>query len=205
VRRLVLASGNRAKLAELRRLLAGLDVEVVPYSEVSDEPLPEETGETFEENAALKARAAAEVSGLPALADDSGLCVEALNGAPGVRSARFAGEGASYEQLVAKLLEAIAAVPPGRRGARFVCAVAAASPDGAVELVRGECAGRIAEAPRGKSGFGYDPVFVPEGDRRTFAQMSPEEKDAVSHRGRALAALRRSLEGGLLDRLVAGS
>lgn len=202
MRRLVLASGSPGKLAELRRLLEGLDVEAVPYSALTGTPLPPETGRTFEENASLKAIAAARATGLVALADDSGLCVDALGGAPGVCSARYAGDGATDFQRVEKLLRAMEGVPPEQRGALFVCVIAVASPRGEVRLLRGECRGSIAMEARGTGGFGYDPVFIPEGDSRTFAEMSKEEKDAVSHRGRALAALRRSLQEGLLDTII---
>ena len=195
-RRWVLASGNRGKLAELRDLLrdAGLGLEIVAQSDLGVSPAPED-GLTFVENALAKARHAARATGLPAIADDSGLCVDALGGAPGVRSARFGGEGADDRANVAKLLAALVEVPEGARDARFHCVlVALASADDPAPLIaHGEWRGRIAAAPRGANGFGYDPVFVDPATGKTAAELGPATKNRVSHRGRALAALAAAL------------
>ena len=196
-RRVVLASRNEKKIAELRRILAdsGLDIEIVGLPPGPDVP---ETGSTFAENALLKARAAAAGTGLPAIADDSGLAVDELAGMPGVRSARWAGSrgGTRAERDAANnalLLAQLEDVPPERRGAAFVCVVALVTPDGREHVVRGEMRGRLLTAPRGDGGFGYDPLFVADGQTRTNAELSAEEKDAISHRGRALRELARIL------------
>jgi len=187
--RILVASGNRKKAAEIAAILAaggGGDLEVLTLADIQGVESPEETGSTFLENARIKARAAAAASGLPALADDSGLCVDALGGAPGVLSARYAegGDGARC----AKLLLAMRDVPPGSRGARFTCAAVLALPDWREVSAEGTCEGEIALAPRGGNGFGYDPVFLlPDG--RTMAELSHGEKAEISHRGRALRAL----------------
>jgi len=187
-RRVLLATHNQGKLAEIRPLLAPLGVELLSLADFPHLAETPETGATFEENAAAKARAAAAASGLVAMADDSGLEVEALSGAPGVRSQRFA---PSDRERIERLLGLLRGVGPPRR-ARFVAAVAIAAPDGRSEVVRGTVEGEITEAPRGEGGFGFDPVFVPEGETRTLAQMNRQEKNALSHRGRAfrLAAAR---------------
>jgi XTP/dITP diphosphohydrolase len=189
--RLLVASRNLRKLAEMRRVLdaAGLSgIKLVSLDEV--EPFDEapETGATFEENALAKARDAFAATGLPAVADDSGLEVDALNGMPGVLSARWAGVHGHDAENNALLLEQLRDVPDARRGAAFVSASALVSASGEV-VVRGRWPGRIAREPHGDGGFGYDPVFVPEGETRSAAQLGPAEKDAVSHRGRALALL----------------
>lgn len=191
--RIVLATGNRGKLRELRALLAGLPFELVPQDELGVEP-PEETGATFEENALLKARHAARVTGLAAIADDSGLEVDALGGRPGVRSARYAGPGASDAENNARLLAELAG-RPGPRTARYRCVIAfvRGPDDPAPALARGRWDGEIADAPRGDGGFGYDPLFVVGPAGRTAAELDPAEKNRVSHRGRALAALRDAL------------
>lgn len=183
--KLILASRNAHKLRELEGLLAPLALEPLPQGV----ELPEETGETFADNALLKARAAAEATGAPALADDSGIEAAALGGAPGVRSARYAGEGASDEQNLAKLLREVP--PAGDTRVAYVCALAYVDPDGDEVLVEGRCEGRLTHEPRGEGGFGYDPAFVPDDydDGRTMAELAPEEKDAISHRGRAVRAL----------------
>ena len=195
-RRWVLASGNRGKVAELRDLLrdAGLGLDVVAQSDLGVAPAPEH-GLTFVENALAKARHAADASGLPAIADDSGLCVDALHGAPGVRSARFAGEGAGDAGNVAKLLAALESVPEPGRGARFYCVLVAleAADDPAPLIAHGEWRGSIALAPRGAGGFGYDPVFVDPATGQTAAELAPAAKNRVSHRGRALRALAEGL------------
>ena len=187
--RVALASGNEKKRAEILAILAGLDVELVPMTELGVAS-PEETGETFEANALLKARAVVEATGLPAIADDSGLEVDALDGRPGVRSARYAGEDATDADNNAKLLAELDGVAPHERTARFVCAAALVTPDGDERVVRGLMEGYIIDEPRGERGFGYDPLFISAGEQRTNAQLPPEEKDARSHRGAAFRALR---------------
>lgn len=192
-KRIVLATRNRGKLAELERILAGLDVELVPIDVLGSEP-PEETGATFEENALMKARSATSETRLPALADDSGLEVDALGGAPGIASARYAGLQADDAANLTKVLDALAALPAERRRARFVCAAALVSPDGREWVTRGVMQGRILTEPRGGGGFGYDPIFVGLGETRTNAELPPEVKDARSHRGAAFRALRPAVE-----------
>ena len=190
---LVLASGNRGKAREIGALLAPLGWTLLNQSDLGVAEV-EETGATFLANALLKARHAATATGRPALADDSGLEVDALDGAPGVRSARYAGGGGDAAN-VAKLLEALRGVPPARRGARFRCVLALVrSPDDAAPLIaEGVWEGAIAEAPRGANGFGYDPVFLVPGLARTAAELDPAEKNARSHRGQALARLAAAL------------
>lgn len=192
---ILLGSTNPGKLREYREIFGGLDLELVAPSDL--DPVPPEPGEdaaTFAENASIKARVYAAASGLQTIADDSGLEVYALRGGPGVRSRRFFGEDASAEERNAKLLALLDGV--GDRSARFVCVTALASPDGHVELFEGEVHGEIAESPRGRAGFGYDPVFVIAGDGRTMAELSSEEKHRVSHRGLAGAKLRARLAAG---------
>ena len=193
--RVVLASSNPGKLAELRALLEPAGLRVVSQDAFGVEP-PEETGLTFVENALIKARAACAATGLPALADDSGVVVDALGGAPGVRSARYAGAGASDADNVARLLEALAGIAPPQRGAAFVCAIVwlRHAHDPRPIVCEGVWRGRILDTPRGDGGFGYDPVFFIESLGRTGAELSRAEKNAVSHRGQALAQL--------LDRLA---
>ncbi len=189
---LLLASRNAAKLHELRRILAASGTEGLRVLGLDDVPaFPEapETGATFEDNAVAKARAAAAATGLPAVADDSGLAVGALGGMPGVLSARWAGRDRDDEANVRLLLDQLTDVPDGRRGAAFVCAAALVVPGGAEHVVRGEWHGRLARKPRGSNGFGYDPIFLPDGVTRTSAELDPSEKDSASHRGRALRAL----------------
>ncbi len=190
--RFVLATGNRKKLVELERILADLPVELVPMTAL-DLPEPVEDGETFEANALIKARAACTGSGLPALADDSGLEVDALDGAPGVWSARWAGEQGPRDVVDtannAKLLRELAGVADEDRTARFVCAAALVVPDGREWVVRGTMEGAIALAPRGENGFGYDPYFVADGETRTNGELTSEEKDARSHRGATFRAI----------------
>jgi XTP/dITP diphosphohydrolase len=188
--RVVLATANRGKLAEFRQLLAPAGVEMLPQSQFGIEP-PEETGGTFEANALLKARHAARLSGLPALADDSGLEVDALGGGPGVHSARYAGAQADDAANIAKLLAALDGVPSADRVARFRCVIALVrDADDVAPLIASGCwEGRILEAPRGSGGFGYDPVFLDVASGRSAAQLAPEDKNRRSHRGRALHAL----------------
>ena len=200
-RRLVLATRNEHKVHELRQILAALvdelDLEVVGAGDVDDASDVRETEVTFLGNARLKAVALAQATGLPAVADDSGLAVDVLGGSPGVFSARWsgstAGANASREERdranLALLLEQVADVPDEHRGAAFVCAAVVALPDGRVEGSEGRVEGRLARAPRGTNGFGYDPVFVPAGDTRTLAEYSDVEKNAISHRGNAFRAI----------------
>ena len=184
--RLIVATHNQKKLKELERILAPLGVEPVT-GEMVGIPLDEveETGTTFEENAFVKADAACRQTGMPAVADDSGLMVDALQGRPGVYSARYAGEDATDADRIQKLLGELREVPAEQRTARFVSAICCVFPDGHTVTSRGECPGRIGYEPKGDDGFGYDPVFVVEGGR-TYAELTAAEKDAVSHRGNAL-------------------
>jgi XTP/dITP diphosphohydrolase len=189
-RRVILASSNAGKLAELRALLEPLGFDLTPQQELGIES-PPETGETFLDNALLKARHAAARRGLPAIADDSGIEVDALEKAPGVRSARFAGEAAADEENLRKLLSEMRNVPKARRGARYRCVIAfvRSAADQDPVIAEGAWEGSIAAVPRGAGGFGYDPIFVPAGEERTAAELAPSEKNAVSHRARALHAL----------------
>ncbi|MCG5220522.1 RdgB/HAM1 family non-canonical purine NTP pyrophosphatase [Streptosporangium sp. KLBMP 9127] len=189
--RLVLATRNPGKLAELRRILAEAApaVELVSLLEFPEIGEVAETGLTFEANALLKAHAIAQATGLPAVADDSGLCVDALNGMPGVLSARWAGTHGDDLANLNLLLAQISDVPPPARGAHFACAAALALPAGEEVVVQGTLPGAVIDKPRGVNGFGYDPIFVPEGETRTTAELSAQEKDAISHRGRAFRAL----------------
>ena len=194
--RLLLASANPGKLRELRAILRGLPVELVGLADAGAGEPPEvaETGATFLDNALEKARAYAAWSGLAAVADDSGLEVDALGGAPGVRSARYAGEGAGDRANLDKLLAELAGVPPERRTARFRCAAVLVDRDLGEWHAEGTWEGRLLEGPRGTGGFGYDPVFVPDGWDRTSAEVDPATKDAASHRGRAFRALRPAIQ-----------
>lgn len=187
-RRLLVATHNPGKAREYRELLAGLPIEVTYLDELGLSLEVEETGSTFAENAILKATTYAQVSGLWTWADDSGLEVDALGGAPGVFSSRYAGPGASDADRYRKLLNALAGVPWDRRTARFRCTVALATPEGAVRTVEGVCEGVIAFGPAGEHGFGYDPVFYLPDRGLTMAQLPPEVKNQISHRGRAARA-----------------
>ena len=189
---LVLASKNPKKLVEMNAILSQLGVEVCSESEAGVDVEVEETGTTFEENSLLKARAVMVASGVPAIADDSGLCVDALNGAPGVYSARYGGEGLDDVGRYRLLLENMRGQMP--RTAKFVSVITCCFPNGDVITARGECPGTIAFSPMGEGGFGYDPVFFLPSLKKTFAQLSPEEKNAISHRGKALEAFRVKLE-----------
>jgi XTP/dITP diphosphohydrolase len=191
VSRLLLATRNAGKLTELQRLLvtAVPGVEVVGLRDVPEYPEAPETGATFEDNALLKAREAVRYTGLPSVADDSGITVDALNGMPGILSARWSGRHGDDPANTALLLGQLADVPDERRGAAFVCAAALVLPDGTERVLRREWRGVVLREPRGTNGFGYDPVFVPEGLDRTSAELEPAEKDAASHRGQAFAAL----------------
>ncbi|MGY1641445.1 RdgB/HAM1 family non-canonical purine NTP pyrophosphatase [Geodermatophilus sp. SYSU D00703] len=199
--RLLLATRNPGKLAELQRLLetAVPGVTVVGLRDVEDYPEAPETGATFAENALLKAREAVRYTGLPAVADDSGIAVDALNGMPGVLSARWSGRHGDDDANTALLLDQLADVPDERRGAAFVCAAAVVTPEGAERVLERSWRGRVIREKRGSNGFGYDPVFVPEGLELTSAELAPQEKDARSHRGQAFAAL-VPLVGELLGR-----
>jgi XTP/dITP diphosphohydrolase len=194
--RLLLASNNQGKLRELRMILAGLPVELVGLAGagLGDPPEVAETGSTFLANALLKARSYAAWSRLAAVADDSGLEVDALGGAPGVRSARYAGEGASDQANLDKLLAEMAGVPPEQRTARFRCAAVLVDPKGGTWHAEASWEGRLLEAPRGSGGFGYDPVFLPDGWELTSAEVDQATKDAASHRGKAFRALRPAIE-----------
>ena len=185
--RLLLATRNRGKLVELRRMLS--DFDVVGLADVPEFPEAPETGATFAENALAKARDAAAATGLPSVADDSGLAVDALNGMPGVLSARWSGRHGDDRANLELLLAQVGDVPDERRGAAFVCAAALVVPGGPETVVHGAWTGRLTRAPRGTNGFGYDPIFVPDGETRTSAELSADEKDAASHRARALQAL----------------
>lgn len=188
-RTLVLATRNPHKVDEMRALLADLDIELVGLDAFANAPEPEETGETFSENAQIKAASAARATDLPALADDSGICIDALGGRPGVRSARWAGPGSGAQEWIARTLTEMMGVPDARRTARYVCVLALAAPDGRIlGEAEGIFEGRIAHAPRGAGGFGYDPIFLLPDGSRTAAELTPDEKNALSHRGKAVRA-----------------
>ena len=189
--KIVLATRNPGKLAELCRILeaSGVDVSDTDLSEYPDMPEVAETGATFTENALLKAQAVVAHTGRPAVAEDSGLCIDALNGMPGVLSARWAGRHGDDEANLRLVLGQLADVPADRRAGHFACVAALVLPSGREHVTEGTVSGQITDAPRGTNGFGYDPIFVPAGSELTTAEMSPEAKDAISHRGRALRAL----------------
>ena len=192
--RLVLATLNPHKVAELSRILdgdggPGAGVSLTSLAEFPGAPDVAETGATFADNALLKARAIAAFTGLPAVADDSGICADALNGMPGVLSARWSGKHGDDQANLDLLLAQLADVPDERRGAEFRCAAALVQPGGAEQVTEGVLRGRLIRARRGTGGFGYDPIFVPDGGTQTTAELSPAEKDAISHRGRAFRAL----------------
>lgn len=191
---LLIGSGNRDKAAELASLLDGLPWVVRSLRDYEPVEEPEEDGATFAENALKKARYYGQRFGVACVADDSGLAVDALDGAPGVYSARYAGEDCTYADNNAKLLRALDGLPPAKRTARFVCCAALLFEDETVRLETGTVEGRIADACRGDSGFGYDPLFIPEGHSQTFAEMAPADKHAISHRGRAFRLVRTYLE-----------
>ena len=195
-RRVVLATRNAGKLREVRALLADLPCLVVGLEAFPEVVLPEE-GDDYAANAAAKALAAARTTGLPALGDDSGIEVDALGGAPGARSARFGGPALDAAGRNAKLLAGLVELPAEKRGARFFCVAALAAPDGALALSEGECRGRVLGAPRGAGGFGYDPVFQPEGFAVSMAELPEAEKNRLSHRARAFAGLRPALRRAL--------
>ncbi len=189
--KMVMATKNAHKIVEMRALLEGLDMEVLSEADVDLDIEVEETGETFEENSLIKAKSVMECTGLPAVADDSGLCVTALGGGPGVYSARYGGEGLTdkgrYELVLQNLKGQL------DRSAKFVSVITACFPNGKVITARGECPGLITYTPRGDGDFGYDPIFLVPEKRKTFAEMTGEEKNAISHRGRAMAKCREEL------------
>lgn len=197
--RLVVATSNPGKIAEIAEILRDLNLDLHPLSDLGDLPSEVEEGGTAAENARRKAVAAAERTGLPALADDSALEIDALGGAPGIRSARFAGPAADDAGRNSLILAALAGVPEARRMARFRCAIAIAEPGGKVHILEGLCEGAIASSPRGAGGFGYDPIFVEGSTGQTFAEMDPAVKNRVSHRASALrkaGAVLRAMAGG---------
>ncbi len=193
IKQLVLATRNRDKIKEIRSILKQTGIKLRCAEDFEHFPEVEEDGTSLEENAAKKASQVARSLGLFAIADDSGLEVDWLEGAPGVFSARFAGQGATYEQNNQKLLELLKGMPVEKRTARFRCVIALASPQGKVWTVEGRCEGFIAEKPRGTQGFGYDPIFVVSSLGKTFAELDPAEKNRVSHRARALEELKKLL------------
>jgi len=192
--RLLIATNNLGKVAEFRRLLEGCGWELVTPADIGLELEVEEAGQTYAENATIKAEAYAKASGLVTLADDSGLEVDALGGRPGPLSARYAGPDRTDEERVQALLQELTGVPDDKRTARFRCVIAIAAPEGRVELVEGKVEGRIAHEPRGENGFGYDPVFLLPERGVTTAELPPDEKNAVSHRGAAARKARAVLE-----------
>ena len=206
-RRVVLATRNLGKVAELRRIIdaAGLDIELVGAEAFASLPDVAETGTSFAANALLKARAVAAYTALPSIADDSGLCVDALNGLPGILSARWAGVHGNDRANLELVLAQLSDTPDERRGAHFFCAAAVAMPPGPhgghgeSRVVEGTIDGVLLRQPRGAGGFGYDPIFLPYGSARTTAEMDPAEKDAISHRGQAFRALMPVLAGLLAD------
>ena len=204
MKKLLLATRNQHKKRELQELLTGLEVDVLTLEDLKPLPEVEEDGATFEDNAVTKACETAQHSGWLSLADDSGLEVDALQGRPGVYSARFAGEGASDEANNSKLLELLKDVPDDERTARFVCVIAICDPGGALHTVRGECDGTIMRMPSGTGGFGYDPLFVPRGYDQTYAQLSALDKNNISHRGVALKRILPVLTDYLTDNQTVG-
>lgn len=188
MRTLLIATRNRGKLKEIKKLLEDLPFNIVDLSQFPSIETVEESGDTFADNASLKASGYARQAGVLTLADDSGLMVDALDGAPGVHSARYAGEGASDNERTGKLLGALTDVPQSQRGARFVSVIAIAQNEGkVVNMSMGECKGEIAREPRGDGGFGYDPIFIPESSTLTFGQLEAAAKNRISHRARALS------------------
>jgi XTP/dITP diphosphohydrolase len=187
-KRLVVASHNAGKVREIAELIAPRRIEAVSAASL-DLPEPEETESTFKGNALLKARAAASAAHMPALADDSGLCIDALDGAPGVYSARWAGPAKDFSIAMRLVHDRLTAIPGAPDTAHFVCALALAWPDGHAEVFEGEVRGRLTWPPRGTRGFGYDPIFIADGYHETFGEMDPQAKHAISHRARAFARL----------------
>lgn len=192
--KILLATANRGKIKEIKHILEGLDLDIVTLDDYPGLSLPPEEGSTFRENALIKARGAALKTGVAVLADDSGLEVDFLGGRPGIRSARYAGTGASDKENWLKLLKELEGVPEEKRRARFRCAVALVWPDGGEEVFEGSFEGVILGEPRGGHGFGYDPVFFIPGMKKTAAELTPDEKNSVSHRAKALEKLKNRLE-----------
>ena len=193
--KIVAATGNKHKIEEIESITKKFGMNVITKAEAGVGDLEvEETGTTFEENSLIQAEAIMKATGMPAIADDSGLEADALNGAPGVYSARFSGEGATDESNNAKLLKLMENIPDDERSARFVSVVTLCFPDGTVVAARGECPGTLRRSPRGDGGFGYDPLFVPVGYDKTYAEISAEEKNIISHRAKALGILRMKLK-----------
>ena len=193
--KIVAATGTKHKIEEIESITKKFGMNVITKAEAGVGDLEvEETGTTFEENSLIKAEAIMKATGMPAIADDSGLEADALNGAPGVYSARFSGEGATDESNNAKLLKLMENIPDDERSARFVSVVTLCFPDGTVVAARGECPGTLRRSPRGEGGFGYDPLFVPVGYDKTYAEISAEEKNIISHRAKALGILRMKLK-----------
>ncbi len=186
----VIATRNPGKFREIKAILSSLPLKFLSLEDFPDLPEVVEDGATFAENAGKKARTIADFTGRLAIADDSGLVVDALQGRPGVFSSRYAGENATDRERCQKLLEEMASIPEGKRQARFMCAMAVALPRGRMEVVEGECRGRVTSAPRGKRGFGYDPIFFVPQFGKTMAELEPEEKNRISHRARALEKLK---------------
>lgn len=187
--RIVIATGNKDKVREINEILKDTDFDAVSMKEIGINPDIVEDADTFEGNALIKAKAVHELTGDYVMADDSGLCIDALDGAPGVYSARFCGEDSTYEEKFAKIFEMLKDVPEEKRSAQFVCAIAVVKPDGTSFTVRGECHGILHETPMGTNGFGYDPIFYVPEFGMTTAQMNPEQKHQISHRGKALRAM----------------
>lgn len=193
-REILLATRNQNKKRELEEILHNLNIKIITLDDIASIPEIEEDQNSFEENALKKARITSRLTGYTCLADDSGLEVEALGGQPGIYSARFAGEGANDEQNNEKLLKMMDKVDKDRRKARFVCVIAVSDPGGNVLTLKGICEGSIACSPSGQGGFGYDPLFIPQGFSKSFAELTAEEKNSISHRGRALNKLKPVIE-----------
>ena len=191
--RIVLSSRNPDKLREVSQILAAKWLEILPLSAFPGAPESREGNVSLKENALAKARLARDFTGLPSMGDDTGLEVDILDGKPGVLSSRYAGENVTYAENVKKLLDVLQTIPKEQRTARFKCFVALALPDGTEKTFKGQCPGRIAFAPKGMNGFGYDPIFVPADKKSSFAQLSPAVKNKLSHRGHALHSLKRHL------------
>lgn len=201
MKQIVLASTNQGKVREVAMMVQDMGIEIVPLSETAFQGEIEETGTTFEENAIIKAMQVAKTLGIPALADDSGLEIDYLNKEPGIYSARYMGEDTSYHIKNSSLIERLNGVPDEKRTARFVCAVAAAFPDGRVKTVRGTMEGRIGYEEKGENGFGYDPIFYLPEYGCTSAELSMEEKNKISHRGKALRGIRESVKEAFSEEL----
>ena len=191
---LVIASKNPGKIKEMRGVLDLPGLQLLTFEDLGDWREPEETGSTFKQNAVIKATELSEMFGRASLADDSGLVVDAIGGQPGIHSSRYAGPEGDADRNIARLLAEMEGIPLEQRTARFVCVAALVIPGGGVEITQGECEGLILEKRQGTGGFGYDPVFQPEGFARSMAELSLEEKNAISHRGKALRAMRQLLE-----------